>query len=766
MVGAGESVVGGSIGLFSGATSAKGIIGGLYDFSRDERQGKWDTTALEDAPSGSFAYAGAKGETTLVTDSGEALLYLRPASDSVYEDDFYRGRAGSFVPVGPRFSPTVVPSAPVNEREQREIGGQPFVAVTPDLTHVLFTIEPLHAGDRDLPPGDTTSLWPGDTTALEEEGASQSLYEYVGVGNTVPILVGVGNAGHPVSDCGTFPGGVQGGAAVTGNHHNAISLDGETVFFTARSTARCSLIEAPALDELFARLHGGQPQSPMEEGRCKVGGDACTVAISEPQALAPAGNEDCTGACAEDTSPANELVDWRNANFEGASADGHEVFFTSAQRLLNQAVQDPSEGSNLYEYDFNENPATGKPVGLKLLSGGDSSGLGPGVQGVAMVSEDGSHVYFVAHGVLTESPRGGAGGNCLAELTVAQLDEEESSGEGQCRPKKGQDNLYVYDTSTGTEEFVGTLNGETDSAQWSADGREAIDVTGNDRFAVFTSTAHLTSDDTGSVQQVFRYDAATGALVRVSIGDEGFNHNGNLSVGVTKILRGEKETAGAEEIAFDLHQAVSEEGIVVFTSTVALTPGAFESVCFATNEEGKCEEDAENVYEYREGRVYLISYGGPTTGISGGSAAISASGDDIYFQSTEQLTPGDTDTLPDIYDARADGGFPAATSPPACSGEGCKAAVVPTAPSNPRGSAVFSGTEGLPGGYVLPGRPPRKKTATEERAEALKRALSACRRTDRASIRKRKSCEALAQRRYGSKGKPRAKKSGRGTRGT
>lgn len=75
-------------------------------------------------------------------------------------------------------------------------------------------------------------------------------------------------------------------------------------------------------------------------------------------------------------------------------------------------------GCNLYLYDF------GRPVGERLVavSAGDTGGAGPGVQGVMAVSDDGSHVYFVARGVLSGA----------------------ANGKGD-KAEKGGENLYVFE---------------------------------------------------------------------------------------------------------------------------------------------------------------------------------------------------------------------------------------------------------------------------------------------------------------------------------
>lgn len=723
-VGDGESVVADSVGLFAGATGSKSNVAQFYHLLRGEAD--WDTVPIEDAPAGVLAYSGDEGEPTLISENGESLLYLRPADHSIYETDIYRHGGSGFVEVGPRLPASAVPAGPINEREQPNEGAE-FIAATPDLSHVLFTIEPLN---EELPPGVVSLLWPGDTTFLQTRGNSASLYEYVGAGNTTPVLVGLDNGGHLISDCGTFPGGSQGPTGmVRGNHHNTMSVDGQTVFFTARECGGGA--NGPLVDELFARVGGSH-----------------TVALSEPQALSPApANDGCSSAgCVEHTSLADEATYFRAANFDGASADGSKVFFTSAQQLLNGAVQDPGNGSNLYEYDFD------RPEGerLVLISAGDSSGLGPGVQGVAMVSEDGSHAYFVAKGVLTREPRGGATGRCLAELTGPLKVEEESTEEGLCRAKEGADNLYVYDAHGERTRYVASLS-SSDAGEWRADGRKAIDVTNDGRFAVFTSFAHLTADDTAGARQVFRYDTDSGTLVRASSGEEGYNNNGNAASGETEIPRGESEPASLEEIAHDLHPAVSEEGGVVFTSSVALVPGARNNEC-ALVEEGECKAKVQNVYEYESGHIYLISYGGAE-----GKAAINASGTDIYFQSAEQLVASDADTLPDIYDARVGGGFPVPAASTSCSG-GCKAESMVAPVVAPPGSVTFSGPGNPLAAFTPVGGVVKKETAAEVRAEELKRALKACRKAHGARTGKRKSCETLAHRQFGPKGKPKAKK--------
>ncbi len=210
------------------------------------------------------------------------------------------------------------------------------------------------------------------------------------------------------------------------------------------------------------------------------------------------------------------------------------------------------------------------------------------MQGVAGLSEDASRIYFVARGVLSSEPRGGVGGGCFAELTPAELTEEETGDkEGKCRPKKGAENLYVADTVTGTPRLSrrsprptrcsGTPVGSfrTNSLFEAEAPRPAgpMNVTGDGRFLVFTSAADVTSDDTSTVAQVFRYDADTEALVRVSIGNEGFNDDGNSNVGAARKSRASRENAKEHSIGRSSASRRRRRREVVFTSSAALTPG-------------------------------------------------------------------------------------------------------------------------------------------------------------------------------------------------
>jgi hypothetical protein len=523
--------------------------------------------------------------------------------------------------------------------------------------------------------------WPGDETF----GEFGSLYEFVGTGNKQPQLVGVNNQGEEISHCGTqlgaddryeIEGEVRGGFA----KFNAISRSGETVFFSVNPAGVCaSPTPLPLVHEIYARID-----------------EARTVAISEPSVA------DCA-AC--DTA----VGDQQEALYQGASEDGSKVFFLTRQPLLGG-----DSTRNLYEYDF------AAPAGQRIIrvSAGDPTGAD--VQGVVRISEDGSRVYFVAQGVLAQQP------NDLGQSAV-----------------EGADNLYVYEPDPAAPGqfktvFVTTLSSD-DSEDWSyTDVRSAETTPPDGRFLLLVSNNRLTSDCSTCIgSQVYRYDALTGSMVRASIGEDGFNHNGTLTT-ATPIIR-----APSYETAYAGWRPVSisnDGSYVFFQSTAGLTPNALNEVC-VREREGACVNDAPNVYEYHEGQIYLISDGQDLHRISQSTTTqligASASGDDVFFTTADPLVPQDTDTQEDVYDAHVNGGFPSETAP-SCQDEECQGTPSSLPGDIAPGSMTFSG----PASFMPAASQPTKavkhaaKKTTKKKAKRRSRQRTGRRRSRRAQKQK------------------------------
>jgi hypothetical protein len=668
----GTRMVSQSLGVFAGAGNdvLNKSVGTQYESVRED--GGWVTRAL--APPAASYTTGALLDTS--ADVADSLWLLHaPERPSGVEELYIRSANGAFARVGPGttgFTPTTNTPAP-NESTVTYLGA------SGDLEHLLISAE----SSSDY------SLWRGDTSVTAD--GVVSLYEYTGTGNSEPTLVGVENGrlegrsyvnegAKLISNCGTVLGGREGETSGT-TMYNAISESGDTVFFTAvglsESAGRGCGSAARHYEECEHEGHsrreceersvpeplGPPPRGPLvSEVYARIDGSA-TVPISEPLLSVP--GRDCTESCATDET--TEALRSEGL-YEGASQDGSKVFFTTEQPLVN-ADRDVANGEenharDLYEAELGMVEEAGvKKAGVTRLvmvsrgeAGDQTPGAGAEVQGVVRISEDGSHVYFVAKGKLTGAKD--AGGD------EAQV---------------GADNLYVFDTASERLSFVAPLNGNRDAELWNH-GDGPAEATPDGRFLVFKSGADLTGDDTSGEEapQIFEYDAETGSLTRVSIGqrgdyvclasgkiEAGYNCDGNTSDEEdAPIMQQPSYGSGDDARTSASTLTVSNDGsTVVFESRDSLTPLAIAGDV--------------NVYEYRAGELYLISDGHDATevGSFGKSASqllsIDGTGEDIFFATGEALVPQDTDTEVDFYDARVDGGFPGPAVTIGC-GEGCQ----------------------------------------------------------------------------------------------
>jgi hypothetical protein len=628
-----------SLGGFAGTQSEHTLQGGIYVLSRSGSG--WEPSAVS-PPQAAFPAAELRAQSTSLE---RGLWIARTPSQSIFEEDFYvREADGAMVEVGPVLDPALTKGPPAGEEGHFYWFDQvEFQQASNDLSHVVFT---LLSG---------APLWPGDTT-YPQSAVLPSLYEYAGTGLAAPELVGVSDgsterngktlaAGTLISDCATALGSQN-----RRDTYNAVSSDGETVFFTAEGVDKCpgsvEHPEAPEVSEVFARVGGYR-----------------TVPISEPT-VGP------TNACAACQEGVREP-----AEFAGASEDGLQAFFMTEQELLPGA-----KSMNLYEYDVNA------PKGEKVTQVSTGSADAE-VLGVARVSEDGSHVYFVAKGVLTGANREGhapiSGGDNLyvfqrdeafpdgrlafiATLgeTEAELHTKEAACAGAGDPEECEE--------VARNEF--TAKNEHDEQDWALVDERPVQASADGRFLVFESVADLTAGDLSSLDQVFEYDAQSEELVRVSVGQTGYAEGEEHATENQSIIPIQAfGLLGKSPAGKDSGLAVSGDGAtVVFGSVGALVEAA---------------EPAEaalvpSVYEYHssvggvggsigDGDVYLVS-GGESV-FEAESKGIDASGDDVFFEGlleTADLLAGG-DSQYDLYDARVDGGFVLPAAGALCEGEGC-----------------------------------------------------------------------------------------------
>jgi hypothetical protein len=763
----GERVIAGVPGAFAGSGNEwpqqnRNPDSAVYELARTAEG--WRPTALT-PPATQYPHSAIQAASA--ADELKTTLWSMATTTLLFNEDIYlREPGGTFVEVGPGVAPEV-------RHEELEYAGYELTlaGASADLTHSVFWIEAFSEHDRLAHEGHS-NLWPGDTT---RQGA-RSLYEYVGTGNAAPTLVGVSDGstvvggvtlptGQVISVCGTELGsGVEEGTYAGGDRdaYNAVSQDGETVFFTAHAAPACSGSGEPTVNELYARV-----------GRSK------TVAISEPSL--PAGEctspEPCFGAAPKE------------AIFQGASESGDRVFFLSEQPLVNGA---PATGVKLYEARLEGSTVSQ----LVDVSADPTGGQSPEVQGVVRVSENGEQVYFVAKAVLSgkdtvagRSPEGDepvAGADNLyvvstttpgpptfvaklltpaEETALSTAESEEASQVGVLAGERAEraaeealshgasfaEYIAVYEEVEKREKtnLTGTLGpGGTlaeDTRVWGVGDTRPAQATGDGDFLLFSSSADLTPGDHSKVPQLFEYDAVKQTLSRISVGQGGsFSDDGNVSTFNDAAHIPEQSFSGLSQdlpTAESFGSALSGDGSrVFFTSAARLTP---QSVSGATN-----------VYEYRGGNVYLISDGrdasldleSPTVQLFG----VDPSGRNAFFLSADPLVPQDSETQVVLYDAREEGGFPAPALVPGCSGETCRGATGTTPELQLPGSTSQAGGGNLlPPVEAKPAAKPKPKPLT--RAQKLAKALKACGKDKKKK--KRASCEAQARKRYGAKSK-------------
>jgi hypothetical protein len=330
----------------------------------------------------------------------------------------------------------------------------------------------------------------------------------------------------------------------------------------------------------------------------------------------------CSRTVGDPGGPCNALS---NATYQGAATDGSRIFFTTKQQLVDGDVD---QTDDLYACDIPSGTPT--PIGkanacaaLRQVSGADTGG---DVADVVKISKDGSTVYLTARGVLA------ANEGTLGDTAVA-----------------GDRNLYIWHTDAehpdGQTRFVARLSDPGPDF-------ETAQITGNNRFLLFVTATPLAGNDTDEAKDVYRYDADSGLLIRVSTGLSGVGGNGD---GFNAL------TSGPESAFLPLKDryaatAVSEDGQkVVFVTDEPLSP--------------LDGNKAPDVYLWTPAGVSLVTTGS-VEGAASGAAYISESGRDIFFHTRAALSPADPDVSSDVYDARIGGGFSFAKS--SCAGEACQ----------------------------------------------------------------------------------------------
>jgi hypothetical protein len=267
----------------------------------------------------------------------------------------------------------------------------------------------------------------------------------------------------PYDWIGKNSGAVSSGGAAAGYYtqdEGAISADGSRAYFTAAKSG-----------QLYLRLNPGKEQSPLDgEGKCSDPELACTLRVSASQRSVP----DPAGA--------------RGAAFMGATPDGAHAFFTSSEKLTDDANTGPEvpppaiaragiEGSakNLsflpakakgvavdgtYIYWANPEDGTigrakldGSNPELEFITDTESECEGKALAGKPQyVAVDGGHLYW------TSAPSQQAGCGVIGRAELSGADPEAEFIKGATNPQGiAADPTYFYWSNAGTKDETRTI---------------------------------------------------------------------------------------------------------------------------------------------------------------------------------------------------------------------------------------------------------------------------------------------------------------------
>jgi hypothetical protein len=431
--------------------------------------------------------------------------------------------------------------------------------------------------------------------------------------------------------------------------------------------------------------------------------------------------------------------------YEGASRTGDRVFFRTNAPLTSDdpngtgsapvTTGTPSATSwDLYEYEV-PSGADGRPgapdPGAGTLRRVSAGPLGTGDGNVSVggtagslraVSADGTKLFFTSQvplpGVATNAnPTNGTS-------TVASGAAAETAST----------NLYYYDSAKpladrwefvarlprgnpiGQCATVAVLPGQ--SRQLTGNGKQystsmsvnCFHVTDDGEFATFWTHGKLVANDPDEVSgDMYAFDAVKDRLVRISQphGGKGIAY-GCVGLDVknpTNYCYGDGGFYGSFQ---DL------SGLATDPDDPSVHMAYFQSKSQLVPED---TNDHFDVYEWRDGKLSLVSTGTAATGafFSGNSA----DGRDVFFETRSKLSWQDFDGVMDVYDARSGGGIP--EPPPGTPGcnplaEQCQGPPIAPPPPPPTGTSTYAGP-----GNESPGKPKKQPKPKKSKKKSSKK---------------------------------------------
>jgi hypothetical protein len=323
---------------------------------------------------------------------------------------------------------------------------------------------------------------------------------------------------------------------------------------------------------------------------------------------------------------------------------GGSAFFVTNESLVSG---DPAESFDIYRYQVNDGSL--HCVTCAIPGGPDAhADYSQSKPGEIVVSDDGSRIYFIASKRLLAGA--GFGG------------------------------VYRLDVASGDLAYVAQVGGSISYTEITSVSASGAAISPDGSVFVFRSAVPavnaIDGQQNGYTYQFYRYDDNDRSLDCVSCPSDGSlpRADAELSTGP-----GGEYYLGANGSALD------RNGDYIFS-----TPTPLVSADQNTAPAGQATNRGEDIYEWRDGRLLLIT-DGKAESSAPGFAGMSPSGRDVFFAQAAELTPDAIDTSRHLYDARIGGGFDFPSPPPPCSLEACQGTPLPPPNDATPSSLSFSG---------------------------------------------------------------------------
>ncbi|HZJ08933.1 MAG TPA: fibronectin type III domain-containing protein, partial [Trueperaceae bacterium] len=349
---------------------------------------------------------------------------------------------------------------------------------------------------------------------------------------------------------------------------------------------------------------------------------------------------------------------FNDAFFWAASSDGSAALYSEAQ--------------SLYRFD---------------LASEASQLIAKGVMGVAGVSEDLSHIYFVSRAALADS---GANGE----------EDEAVAGEPNLYLATGGKSTFIATLAEGDVGAIepGTFIRPYDLASRGTYSR-ATRVSPDGEQLAFQSRAQLSDFDNSAANgkpavEVYRYEAGADRLLCVSCNPSG------ARPAVREMILPYASTSGPtgvfaaawiptwEHPLYATNVLSADGNRLFFNSNDALVPGdangAQDVYEWEAPGTGSCTKAHPNYFAKNGGCLFLISSG--ESSLESIFWEASRDGSDVFFTTASSLLPQDPGSV-DLYDARVGGGFAQPVEPASCEGEACQSPPPPPQKPTPASGA-------------------------------------------------------------------------------